>query len=169
MWKILCVAAATAAFGACAPDEPTQVESALSESTRGDDLARVAREVVLLYEELAARMYERGVTPEQVQAAVEAGDAEGVRELFGYTREEYDAATGRLLVLATAVQAAGGGASSLDGLDCEWEILECGAGFLLAALGQPHLGLGILVGGAVICSLSDCRWRDGSGPRTKQP
>jgi hypothetical protein len=169
MWKMLCVTAASAVFGACALDGPTQVDADRSESTRGHDRGDVAREVVLLYEELAARLYERGVTPEQMQAAVEDGDAERVRELFGYARAEYDARNARLLLLASMAQAAGGGAASLDGLECEWEILECGAGFLLSALGLPHLGLGILVSGAVICSLSDCRWRDGAGPRTKPP
>jgi hypothetical protein len=26
-----------------------------------------------------------------------------------------------------------------------------------------------LLGGAVVCAMSECRWRDGTGQRTKQP
>jgi hypothetical protein len=168
-----------ALFGACVADD-SAAQIAVSHGTAplqqpDPTVAEIEAEVLHLYQELAARLEERGVTPEEMQAAVDAGDAERVRELLGMTREQYDEANARALAVAAMA------AESLDafedfesgatpeGLRCDWEILECGSSFLFAALAQPHWGLGILAAGSVICSLSKCRWDDGSGPRTKQP
>lgn len=160
--------AAVAAFSACALDEPTQVDSVGSEVACERDPDEALRGLAELYDQLAARMDARGVTPEQVQAAVEAGDSERVRALLGYTREEYAAANARVRGLLACVMGARESAA-VDGLRCDWEILECGAAFFFAAWSQPQFGLGILAAGAVICGIADCRWDDGSGPRTKQP
>ena len=166
-------------FGACvADDSAAQIAVALGTATLQQPeptVAEVEADVLRLYQELAARMEERGVTPEEMQAAIDAGDAERVRELFGMTREEYDAANARALAVAAmaveslhAFEDRESGATP-EGLRCDWEILECGSNFLFAAVTQPHWALGILAAGSVICSVSNCRWDDGSGPRTKQP
>ena len=168
-----------ALFGACVADDsaaqiPVDLGAAPLEQS-DPTVAEVEAEVLRLYQELAARLEERGVTPGEIQAAVDAGDAERVRELFGMTRAEYDEANARALAVAAmaaeflhAFEDSESGATP-EGLRCDWEILECGSGFLFAAVSQPHWALGILAAGSVICALSDCRWDDGSGPRTKQP
>jgi hypothetical protein len=160
--------AAVAAFSACALDERAQVGSVELEVTSERDPDEALRELVELYDELTARMDERGVTPEQMQAAVDAGDSERVRALLGYTREEYATANARALALLACIMATRESAA-VDGLRCDSEILECGSTFFFAAWAQPQFGLGILAAGAVICGIADCRWNDGSGPRTKQP
>jgi hypothetical protein len=167
-----------ALLGACVADDgavPIAVDrGAATLQPPETTVAEVGPEVFCLFHELAARLEERGVTPEEMQAAVNAGDAERVRELLGMTREEYAHANAR--VLAVATMAAGSldafddseSGATPEGLRCDWEILECGSSFLFAAVAQPHWALGILAAGSVICAVSDCRWDDGSGPRTKQ-
>jgi hypothetical protein len=126
---------------------------------------RAARDAVELYRELAARLDERGVTIEQMQAAVDAGDAERVRKLFGYTHEEMDAVNARAQAVAFAALNAMStrGNAHTEGLNCERGILECGAPYMLFAWTQPQFGAAILIFGG---AMSRCHWES---PRRKQP
>ena len=131
------------------------------------------REAVRLYQELAARLDERGITPEEMQAAVDAGDEERVRELFGYTPEEY--ATVNARVLAIAQEAArndddAGGVAEPDGPKCDRQTVDCGVGFVGLAVARPQVAIGIFFLGAIYCAWSHCHWEGSSpGTGTKRP
>lgn len=137
MRRVLAVAA-VAALGACALDDERAQVSVEVKAAQPMDPDHVRREVVQLYEELASRMEARGVTLEQMQAAVDSGDAERVRELFGFTPEEYEAANARALALTTRVEQAIGEveAEAPDGWDCRG-MLSCSFGVMAIAYLQP--------------------------------
>lgn len=169
-----------ALLGACVADDSsapqTEVEFHTSAIQQPDPISveEAGREALRLCQALAARLDERGVTLEELQAAVDVGDAQRVRQMFGYTPEEYDEANARALAVAAMVVDSmevqdPGGAAAPEGLSCEPGIMECGAPFMLAAWAQPQFGAAFLVFGAAICGISRCSWDDGSGPRPKQP
>ena len=160
-----------ALLGACAAAEgDPQLDFATATIQQEPAVSDVAAEAVALYQELAARLDARSVTIEEMQAAVDAGDEEAVREMFGMTPEEYDEANARALAVAANVIASDETIEAHpEGLSCEWGIMECGAPFMLFAWTQPQFGAAILVFGAAICGISRCSWDDGSGPRPKQP
>lgn len=169
----------SAALASCTLDEPpTTGELRLSlvnanaeaGASDGETPAEAGREFMRLYLEFAARLYEGGVTPEEMQAAVDAGDAVRVRELFGYTAEEFEDANERAQVVSAkivAVMDTSEDRGHTEGLECDWEILQCGLGPALYVLSNPAVGAGVLVVTAIVCTAAQCRWDD--GPRTKQP
>ena len=140
----------------------------VSWATTESSTERAARDAVELYLELAARLDERGVTVGQMQAAVDAGDAERVRELFGYTHEEMDAVNARARAVAfAALQAASvQGDAHTEELNCERGLVECAAPYMFIAYSQPHIGAAVLIFGGAVCAMSRCRWER---PRRKQP
>lgn len=189
MWRIL-FTAVIAAVAACAlEDERAQVDSVGFEiqSAAGNAPARdVAREAVLLVEEVAARLQERGYTPEELFAAGQAGDEQRVREMLGYTDAELAAIGARMTAIFTEMDTVEHDGSWLepedsvadpDGLKCDWgRAVECtyamfgsGLGIYFSKAGWP-ITIAYVVGGAGICGYNNCRWeRDGSGtsPGTK--
>jgi hypothetical protein len=177
--KLLAVAVA-AALGACTlDDERAHVDSVGFEvmgAASGEAAQDVAREAMRFHEELSARLNERGVTLEQMQAAVHTGDAERVRELFGFTPEELEAANERLQAIgAWADDAledinAGFDDAGTEGLNCKGAFTCSLAAFAIAAQYFPnYVGLGFLVLASAGCAIENCEWDDGSGPRTKKP
>jgi hypothetical protein len=160
-----------ALFGACVADDGTvqnAVDSHTSTLQQGPTASWVGNEAKALYQELAARLDERGVTPEEMQAAVEDGDADGVRELFGMTPEELDVANARVLELAAAVRHAAGdtGTAGPEGLRCR-VMMSCAFSVMSLAAVFPGFAAGILVVGGLACAWESCEWDD--GPGTKQP
>ena len=112
---------------------------------------------MLLYYELRDRLDERGVTPEEMQAAVNAGDAERVRELFGYTPEEFAEKNARAVALAEQVHRSGPDDTFVpEGAGCGWGMVDCGMGFLGWAWAFPGYAIGIFVGETVYCGLRNC-------------
>jgi hypothetical protein len=110
-----------------------------------------------------------------LQAAVDAGDAERVRALFGFTPEEYAEKTARLQRIgamaddALADLDAGSDGAETEGLDCKGAFTCSLVAFQIARYWPNYVGLGVLVIASAGCMMEYCEWRDGSGPRTKQP
>ena len=164
-----------ALFGACVADEGApQIavdfhSATIQQRDQGDpSVEDVGREALRLYRELAARLDQRGVTPEEMQAAVEAGDEERVRELFGMTPEELDSANARVLELAAEVRHASDdtGIAEPEGLRCR-VMMSCAFSVMSLAAVFPEFAAGILVVGGLACAWEHCEWDD--GPGTKRP
>jgi hypothetical protein len=167
MQRILIVAAA-AAIGACAlDDERARVEAVETRVTSERSPEEAALELAALYEELHGRMRERGVTTEQMQAAVGAGDSERVRALLGMTREEYGASNTRVLDLVARARRAEEGSepANPDDWDCRG-VLSCAIGVMGIAYSLPHLAVGILAVGGAVCAWDNCR-REAEPPRKR--
>jgi len=169
-----------ALLGACVADEgDSQIDvdfrTAALQQPAPAAAAEVGNDAIRLYQELTARLDERGVTLEEMQAAVDAGDAERVRELFGFTPEEADAALARLQAIGAKADDVledldtGSDGAETEGLNCKGAYTCQLAAFALASRFPGYGGLGFLVIASVGCALEWCEWRDGSGPRTKQP
>lgn len=170
-----------ALLGACVADEgDSQIDvdfhTAALQQPDPAAAAEIGNDAIRLYQELTARLDERGVTLEEMQAAVDAGDAERVRELFDYTPEEFEAANERLQVIGgmanevlEALADSGSESAEPEGLSCKGAF-TCGlAAFAIATQWPNYVGLGFLVLASAGCALEYCEWDDGSGPRTKQP
>ena len=179
MWRVTIII--VAALASCALEAQPQavpaqdVESrALAVEQNRPSAEEIARELVSFYQELVARLDERGVAMEEMQAAVEAGDVERVRELFGFTPEEFDAANERLQVIGAMADDVledladvGSDGAETEGLQCKGAFTCQLAAFAVAANFPNYAGLGFLVIATVGCALEWCEWDD--GPRTKQP
>lgn len=178
-------------LGGCALDDPVPVDQAPEAPPFAADttlrsrhhVVGPEREALHLYEELAARLDERGVTPAALRAAADAGDEQAVRELFGYTDTEFDRLHARLVAITGSPESntteRGGGHGGADlGPPRHVEWLRCkgtwGACFLGAAALAKNvpgkLAIAIYAPGAVACVWQDCKW-DGTGPGkwTSQP
>jgi hypothetical protein len=166
--QLIMIVAAAAAIGACAlDDEHELVDSLETQVTSERSLEEYARDLAALYEELHGRMRERGVTTEQMQEAVGAGDSERVRALLGMTREEYGAANTCVLELVARARRAeeGSGPASPDDWDCRG-VLSCAIGVMGIAYSLPHLAAGILAIGGAVCAWDNCR-REAEPPRKR--
>lgn len=177
MRTALCAAVVAAALGGCAlADERAQVDSVELNLSSDRDQAEVWHELNELYEELVARLADRGYTIADAQAAAAAGDEAQARELFGYTDAQYDAITRRARELATAVRAAPPEAASSTEWGCDWgQAALCFANGILAAWGTRGAGAsGPVIGAIIVVEAGLCGWancyrerRDtGSGPST---
>lgn len=173
MWRMTIIAFAVLA--SCALEAPSQdVETrALAIQENAPNAEEVAGELIGLYQELAAVLEARGVALEEMQAAVEAGDAERVRELFGFAPEEFEAANERVAALAAKVQRVllenpEAGAVHPEGLECQGTF-ACGVGVVSLAAYFPQYAAAILIAGGLGCAWETCHWKDGSGPRSRQP
>jgi hypothetical protein len=125
MQRIMFAVAVAAAVGACAlEDARAQVESAGSgvQSAGAQDVARAA---LRLYEELAARLEERGHTPDELLVAGEAGDEQRVRAMLGYSDAEFEAVHTRLVAIVTAAACTPADVAYPDGWTCQAELLPC--------------------------------------------
>lgn len=71
------------------------------------EVAAIAEDAWLLYKELATRIYERGVTLEELVAAAAANDVEAIDQMFGYTEQDFEAVYRRIVDLAERARAAG--------------------------------------------------------------
>lgn len=158
-------------LGACVADDgaaQVAVDSHAATIQQDPTVSDVAAEAVALYHQLAARLDERGVTIEELQAAVDAGDEEAVQELFGFTLEEYDAENARVRQVAAELWHASDSTAIAEpeGLRCR-PMMGCAFSVMGGAAMFPEFAAGILVLGGMACAWEGCEWDD--GPRTKQP
>jgi hypothetical protein len=95
-------------------------------------------------------------TPEEMQAAVDAGDEESVRELFGMTPEEFADVHARL---TAAVAKADNVGEMPEELECEPTYFPaCVIWVGMRAARFPSiLGIGIFITGAVNCARVFCK------------
>jgi hypothetical protein len=71
-----------------------------------------SQDAVRLYEELSDRLAERGVTPRELQSALDAGDGPALRRMFGYTQREIDALYARLAAIGGGADRGSGGSGT---------------------------------------------------------
>lgn len=136
-----------------------------------------------LYNELAGRLAARGVTPDEARAAAATGDDEVVRELFGYTPEEFDRQYARLVALGQAVERdlgrSGGGPREPvpgEGSPPREQFFKCHPGLVLCSLAAAErasrypgkVGLAIFAVGGLGCIWVSCSF-DGTGRWTSRP
>lgn len=133
-----------------------EVGAATVEHAPGElDPEDAAAELWELYQELASRLEERGVTIEELLAAAEAEDEGTILEMFGWTPEEMAAADARILDLIERARAAGVGgypaadAVPLRGWGCEWRGTGPWAESTILMVGGIGLGAWV-AGGPVI-------------------
>lgn len=104
--------AAIALLAACDLEGgPSIADKAVADiQLRGTDEAELRN----LYNELAARLNARGVTPAEAEATAATGDEEAVRRLFGYSPEELAEVTARFVALGQRVERTYGGSGGHD-------------------------------------------------------
>lgn len=138
MWTFLVVF--SAALGACALEEPPttgdlrlSLVNANAEAgvLDGDAPAEAGPQAISLYQEMAARLDERGYTPDELLAAGQAGDEQLVREMLGYTDAEFEAMYERLQAIGTAPAS---DANYPEGWTCQPEVIPC-----ITSLGLAYL------------------------------
>ena len=154
-------------LGACVADSEPPTEIDFHDATlRQPDQAVVESESIRLYQDLAARLDERGVTPAELQAAADANDEEAVRELFGFTDEELEAAHARLVALAEGHGDAREDPGASGGPPQHQELWTCRPGLALCSLAAAEraskfpskIGLAIFVAGELACLSAFCSW-----------
>lgn len=187
----LLVAFSVVLFAACSAEDDLALDLEVGAATLEHDISAaavehgpgqidpvVAEEAWALYEELAGRLEERGVTLEELQAAVDAEDEEALREMFGYTDAEAEAMQRRLLDLVERAQVERGRGTSPGGGTVEpegWprcDTAELGgcitfAGWAISKSGPltPPTLLGLVVISGAICVSQTCSFdRSDPGP-----
>lgn len=207
MAKIVSIAVALTALGACTLDEPARIDSVdfvdfeesasvvVDEQAQGllgqtaanareqQDAVQRLDEALHFVREFSAHLERRGVTPEELVAAGEAGDEQRVRELLGFSDAEYEAWYARFVELMTTaqVQHVDSATGSLEGWTCPqpfWSCLsERGFEILVASVlrgkGTP-ISIPVLLAlggvGAVGCAIAYCHWdRTDPGPPVRRP
>jgi hypothetical protein len=154
-----------ALFGACIADggEPIEIDFHTAALQQDPVVSDVAAEAVALYQELAARLDARGVTTAELQAAIDAGDEELMRELFGFTDQELEAVHGRLLAVAVGTAAAPGDRGVSPELSCDGTWAPCFVGAAWGAsqlAATPWLAIAIYAVSAGACAWQACNRRE---------
>jgi hypothetical protein len=162
---------------ASALQHPDSLEEVVSETQlREPPIAGPEYEAMRFVQEFAAHLDERGVTPEELEAAAMAGDEERVRELLGFTDAEYEAWYARLVAIVMMAESVPEDAAYPDGWSCNhpllWPCLSQIGPTFLARYGGAPIPVILVVGSiqAAGCVYAHCSYdRTDPGPPVRRP